>query len=51
MGLFGIFKGAAKTIEGIVEGDAEKIVKGVGKTITGVVTTVTGSGNDDDDDE
>ena len=53
MGLLGIVRGAVKTIEGVVEGDGEKIVQGIGRTIKGVVTTVAGGAavNDDDDDD
>ena len=49
MGLFRIVRGVVKTVEGIIEGDGEKILKGVAKTATGVVTTIVGT--DDNDDE
>ena len=38
MGWFGLAKGLKKTIEGIVEGDVEKIAKGVVKSAIGAVT-------------
>lgn len=60
MGLFGLGKGIAKTIGGIVTGDSEMLVKGLKKTaINAVTTTVSAfSGNfgetaseDDDPDD
>lgn len=50
MGLFGLGKGIIKTVTGVIEGDGEKILKGVGKTAINVVTTVTNlaSGNTED---
>lgn len=51
MGVLGIVRGLIKTVEGIAEGDGEKIMKGLVKTGTGVVTTVTGSTDDDNDND
>lgn len=55
MGILRIFRGVVKTIEGVIEGDGEKIVKGVVKTATGVATTVAGTDEDgeeiDDNDD
>lgn len=51
MGLLGIGKGLLKTIEGVLEGDMEKVGKGVVKIVKGVATTVLLGGSDDDDDD
>ena len=48
MGLFRIGKGIKNLVQGAIEGDIEKVGKGVIHTIVGVVTTVVGA---DDDDE
>ena len=50
MGYLKIGKGIIKIVEGTIEGDVEKIVKGVGKVITGTVTTITRGGDDESSD-
>lgn len=51
MGILGITKGLIKTFEGVVEGDIEKIGKGVIKTAKGVATKILFTDDDDDDDD
>lgn len=50
MGLVGMFKGAAKAVGGLIEGDGEKIAKGVGQFIIGAITTIKGGGDDESPD-
>lgn len=50
MGFLKIGKGIIKIVEGTIEGDVEKIVKGVGKVATGVFTTIKGGGDDESSD-
>ncbi len=47
MGLFGIFRGIGKIIEGVAEGSGKKIVKGALRTGIGIITL--GSVDSDDD--
>lgn len=60
MGLFGLGKGIAKTIGGIVTGDSEMVIKGIKKTAINAVTTTASAfagrigetaGEDDDTDD
>jgi hypothetical protein len=60
MGLFGLAYGLAKTIEGVVTGDEELLIKGIKKTAINTVTTAVqyfsgntseGTTSDDDPDD
>lgn len=60
MGLFGLGKGIAKTIGGLLTGDGEMLVKGIKKTAINAVTTTVSAfsgdvfdkaGEDDDPDD
>lgn len=48
MSLIGIGKGLIKTVEGVIEGDGEKIVKGLFKTVKSVIATIIFKGDKDD---
>lgn len=49
MGLFGVVKGLGKIVEGVVEGNINKIGKGALRTGIGIFTL--GSVDSDDDDD
>ena len=49
MGILGIGKGLLKVFTGVAEGDVAKIVKGVGQTALGTITTVVSTVSGDTD--
>ena len=51
MGILGIGKGIVKMADGIIKGDAEKVIGGVKTTLINTATTIIFAGDDDDSDD
>ena len=46
MGLLGLIKGVKKTVEGLVDGDLQKVGTGIADTAIGVITSLDGDSDD-----